>query len=230
MHKYLLLIFIVLAAFSARAQNPDTTSNAVKKAVPKDSVTSTRNDTLVQKAKVAKVKKEKVYHPDSTHSPHVAVMHSLMVPGWGQLYNHRWWKVPLIYGALGLLVDAIVYNNTYYKEFLALSKYREFGTSPKVGDTYYAQAILYSQQPDQALYDATDGYRRDRDLSILGTVGFWAVNCIDAYIDAKFIHSFTVDNDLSMRVRITPDVINNTMFAQNLSGSYIPALKITMSF
>jgi hypothetical protein len=153
-----------------------------------------------------------------------------MVPGWGQLYNHRWWKVPIIYGTLGLLVDAIIYNNTYYNEFLALSKYREFGQQPKVGDKYYSQAILYSQQPDQALYDATDGYRRDRDLSILGTVGFWAINAIDAYIDAKFIHSYTVDNNLSMHMRVAPDVINNSMFAQNLSGSYIPGLKVTLTF
>jgi hypothetical protein len=228
MHKYLLLIFIVLTAFSARAQNPDTTSKAVKKAGNKDTVISTRKDTVAEKARIIKVKKEKVYHPDSTHSPHTAVIHSLLVPGWGQVYNHQWWKVPLIYGTIGLLVDAIIYNNTYYKEFLALSKYREYGIAPKVGDTYYADAILYSQQPDQALYDATDGYRRNRDLCILGTVGFWGINAIDAYINAKFIHSYSMDTDLSMRVE--PTVINQTMFAQNLSGSFIPGIKVTFTF
>ena len=229
MLKHLPVIcFLVLFAFSAMAQKPDTTSKAAKKAGSKDTIISTRNDTIAEKDRLHKIKKEKVYHPDSTHSPHLAVMHSLMIPGWGQVYNHRWWKVPVIYGGLGLLVDAIVYNNTYYKEFLALSKYREFGTTPQPTDKYYAQAILYSQQPSQALYDATDGYRRDRDLCILGFVGAWAINAVDAYIDAKFIHSFTMDNDLTMR--ISPSIINQTMFAQNLSGSNIPALKVTFTF
>jgi hypothetical protein len=229
MLKHLSVVcFLVLFAFSALAQKPDTISKAAKKAGSKDTLISTRKDTTAEKEFVPKIKKEKVFHPDSNHSPHLAVMHSLMIPGWGQVYNHQWWKVPLVYGGLGLLVDAIVYNNTYYKEFLALSKYREFGTTPKPGDKYYAEAILYSQQPSQALYDATDGYRRNRDLCVLGFVGAWAINAIDAYIDAKFIHSFTVDNDLTMQV--SPTVINQTMFAQNFSGSNIPALKVTFTF
>jgi hypothetical protein len=229
MLKYLSVIcFFVFFAFSVKAQKPDTVSKAAKKAGSKDTLISTRADTIAAKDRFHKIKKEKTFHPDSTHSPHLAVMHSLMVPGWGQVYNHQWWKVPVIYGGLGLLVDAIVFNNTYYNEFLALSKYREFGTTPKPTDKYYAQAILYSQQPSQALYDATDGYRRNRDLCILGFVGGWAINAIDAYIDAKFIHSFTVDNDLSMQV--SPTVINQSLFAQNFSGSNIPALKVTFTF
>ncbi|MDR3693476.1 DUF5683 domain-containing protein [Mucilaginibacter sp.] len=229
MLKHLSVVcFLALFAFSAMAQKPDTISKAAKKAGSKDTLISTRQDTIAEKDHFRKIKKEKVFHPDSAHSPHLAVMHSLMVPGWGQVYNHQWWKVPVIYGVLGLFVDAIVFNNTYYKEFLALSKYREFGTTPQPGDKYYAQAILYSQQPSQALYDATDGYRRNRDLCILGFVGFWGINAIDAYIDAKFIHSFTVDNNLSMQV--SPTIINQTLFAQNLSGSNIPALKVTFTF
>ena len=219
--------FLVLFSFSAIAQKPDTISKSAKTG-SRDTLISTRNDTIAEKEHVPKIKKEKDFHPDSTHSPHLAVMHSLMLPGWGQVYNHQWWKVPLVYAGLGLLVDAIVFNNTNYNEFLALSKYREFGTTPQPADKYYGQAILYSQVSSQALYDATDGYRRNRDLCILGFVGAWAINAIDAYIDAKFIHSFTVDNNLSMQVR--PTVINQTMFAQNLSGSNIPGLKVTFTF
>ena len=218
----------MLLAFTAMAQQADTISKAAKKAGSRDTLISTRKDTVAAKEFAHKIKKEKVFHPDSTHSPHLAVMHSLMVPGWGQVYNHQWWKVPVIYAGLGLLLDAIIYNNTYYKEFLALSKYREFGIPPQPTDKYYAQAILYSQQSAQALYSATDGYRRDRDLCILGFVGAWAINTIDAYIDAKFIHSFTVDNNLSMQ--ISPSVINQSLFAQTSARSNIPALTITLKF
>jgi len=229
MYKYLPITWLVVfCSLTAMAQKPDTTSRTAIKKTGKDTLVSTRHDTVVSRQFIPKVKKERVYHPDSNHSPHKAVMRSLMVPGWGQVYNRRWWKVPVIYGGIGLLGWAIVFNNTYYHEFLALSKYREFGTTPQPTDKYYSQAIAYQNLASQALYDATDGYRRNRDLCILGVVGAWGINMIDAYIDAKFIHSYSVDNDLSFR--ITPDMINQQMFAQNSMGSFIPGIKITFTF
>ena len=227
MVKYLFLIcFLAAYAFNAMAQKPDTTKKAILKN-SKDTLISTKKDTAVARAFKPK-KKEKVYHPDTLHDPHTAIMHSLMIPGWGQLYNHQWWKVPIIYGGIGLLGWAIVFNNTYYNEFLTLSKYREHGVTPVPGDKYYNESQLYSSQTDQALYDATDGYRRNRDLCILGVFGAWGINVIDAYIDAKFIHSYSVDNNLSMR--IAPGVLNQpTLYAQNPASSFIPGIKITFT-
>ncbi|HZY39160.1 MAG TPA: DUF5683 domain-containing protein [Mucilaginibacter sp.] len=228
MYKYLLVIWLaVFSIATVSAQQPDTTPAAAKQAGAKDTLKGKRQDTL--NIKSPKVKKEKVYHPDSLHSPHKAVIHSLIVPGWGQIYNHQWWKVPVIYGGLGLLMDAIIFNNTYYKEFLQLSKYREYGVTPTPGMPYYADAILYQQQPDQAIYDANDGYRRNRDLCILGFAGAWGIQCIDAYIDAKFIHSYTVDDNLTMKIE--PGVMNQpSLFAQTSTSSIIPGLKITFTF
>jgi len=229
MYKQLLFIsLIVLSALTAKAQQPDTTSKAAKKASSKDTLVSTKNDSLNARKFKPKPKPEKVYHPDSTHDPHKAIMHSLLVPGWGQIYNHRWWKVPVIYAGLGLLVDAIIYNNTYYSEFLALSKYREFGVIPTPGQSYYADAIAYQYQPDQAIYDAEEGYRRDRDLCILGLVGAWGINIIDAYIDAKFIRSYSVDTNFTMKV--SPSLLNQPSFAFNTAPTYIPGIKITFAF
>jgi hypothetical protein len=218
----------MLFAFSASAQKPDTTSKSRVVKNSKDTLVATRQDTILRKEPNRKPKKEKVYHPDTLHSPHLAVMRSLMIPGWGQIYNHRWWKVPVIYVGLGLLGDAIVFNNTYYQEFLALSKYREYGTVPAPTAKYYNDYQLYANQPSQALYDALDSYRRNRDLCILGVFGAWGINAIDAYIDAKFESVYTIDTNLSMRV--TPAVLNQQMFAASLNGSFIPGLKITLSF
>jgi hypothetical protein len=224
MYRYLLLVWLLTGCvFAAAAQQPDTTSSAIRKSA--DSLVSAKKDTDVVRSK-PKTRKEKIYFPDSLHNPHTAVMHSLILPGWGQVYNNHWWKVPVIYGGLGLLGWAIVFNNTYYNEFLALSKYREKGIVPKPTDAYYAQYQLYNNLPSQSLYDATDGYRRNRDLSILGIVGAWGINVVDAYIDAKFKHSYTVDTNLSMRV--TPGLINQSMYAQSF-GSYIPGIKITFT-
>ena len=228
MYRYLLVTCIVVfCAFSVFAQKPDTTSRAAKQASSKDTLVATRQDSLKEKQFKPK-RKEKVYHPDSTHDPHKAVMHSLMVPGWGQLYNHSWWKVPIIYAGMGLLVDAIIFNNTYYNEFLALSKYREKGITPVAGDPYYIQYVEYADQPTQALYDATDGYVRNRDLCILGLAGAWGIQTIEAYIDAKFIRSYTVDNNLTMKIE--PGVLNQPMLALTSPGAYVPGLKISFTF
>jgi hypothetical protein len=230
MYKYLLIIWLLAGfVFTARAQNPDTTSKTVVK-TKMDTLKASRQDTDVIRSNVPKIRKPKVYHPDSLHSPHKAVIRSLIIPGWGQVYNHKIWKVPIIYGGLGLLGAAIVFNAQYYKQFLQLSIYRNHLIEPKPGDPYYNEYNQYktARVGDQAIYDAKDGYRRNRDLSILGVLALWGINAVDAYIDAKFIHSYTLDNNFSMRV--TPSLINQpTVYAQNATGSYIPGIKITFT-
>ena len=228
MYKYLLVVWLLLIAFTAMAQRPDTTTKVAVKKLGKDTLTATRRDSIKAKKFIPKINKERVFHPDSNHSPHTAVIRSLLIPGWGQIYNHRWWKVPIIYGGLTLLGVAIVYNNTNYNLFLTLSKYREFGTTPVPGQKDYIQAVEYAAQDPQALYDATDGYRRDRDLSILGVFAVWGINVVDAYIDAKFIHSYSIDTDFSFQV--SPVLLNQQTFAQNFAGPYIPGLKVTFTF
>jgi hypothetical protein len=226
MYRYLLLVCLLFGScLIAAAQNPDT--GYIRPKVKNDSLKATRYDTLVTRSFKPK-KAERIYHPDSTHSPHKAVIRSLIVPGWGQVYNHRIWKVPLVYGGLGLFGWGIVFNANYYNEFYALSKYRENGTTPGTKDPYYKEFKQYTNQQNQAIYDAADAYRRNRDLCILGALGFWGINAIDAYIDAKFIHSYTVDNNLSIKIR--PDLINQPIYAQNGLGPYIPGIKITFAF
>ncbi len=228
MYRYLLLFLLFSAiCITARAQNPDT--SAVVKSGNTQNFDQKKRDSVENGYSTPKAtkKKEKVFHPDSTHSPHKAVMHSLMIPGWGQVYNHQYLFVPPIYGGLVTFVVLIRFNNKYYKEFLTISQYREHGVIPKAGDPYYTEYNQYSQQSNQALYGATDAYRRDRDLCYLGFFGFWGINAVQAYIAAKFQHSYTIDNNLSMRVG--PSFDNQPAYAQNSLGSYIPGIKITLA-
>jgi hypothetical protein len=231
MHKYLLLIWLLAGlSFTAMAQKPDT--SAAKSKNTKDTLISTKQDTAAAKARITnppKAKKGKFTVPDSTHIPKKAVYRSLIIPGLGQLYNHRWWKVPIIYTGLGLLGWAIVFNNNYYQQYLQLSIYAEHGTAPNPGDKYYNEYIYYKNLgiSPQALYDAQDAYHRNRDLAILGFIGAWGIQVLDAYIDAKFINSYTMDNNLSFKV--SPQVLNQPMYAQNLNGSLIPGIKITFT-
>ena len=218
MYKCLFLIwFVLLFAVAAKAQQPDTV--AVKN--KKDSLNRVK-DSLTSKRYYPKVTKEKTYHPDSLHDPHKAVMRSLMIPGWGQLYNHRWWKLPLVYGGLGLLGDVVVFNQKYYKLFLKEALLREKGI---VGTAQNNDLLKNVSNDDVVTY--TNSYRRNRDLGILGFLGGWGVQMIDAYIDAKFIRSYTMDNNLS--IKVSPATIGTPVYALNSNSTFIPAVKITFT-
>jgi len=216
MYKCLFLIcFTIGFVLAAKAQQPDTVAVKSKK----DSAVLKR-DSIKSKPFKPKVTKEKTYHPDSLHDPHKAVMHSLMIPGWGQLYNHRWWKVPLVYTGLGLLADVVIFNQHYYKLFLKEDILRNHGiTTGRNPD--------FVNIGDADIDAATNSYRRDRDLGYLGFFGFWGVQMVDAYIDAKFIRSYTMDNDLSFK--ISPAMMNDPAYAVNNTSPFIPAIKITFT-
>jgi hypothetical protein len=230
MYKYLLVIFLMSGfALTVRAQNPALS----KKETKKDSVNLHR-DSITSKRFVPRVKHDdKVYHPDSLHSPHKAVMRSLILPGLGQLYNHQWWKVPIIYAGLGLLADAIIFNQRQYGPLLQVAHYYEQGkttsTLPTTAKDYnlwleYTNAGYQSTTIDAAV----DAYRRDRDLSIMGFAAAWGIQMVDAYIDAKFQHSYTMDTDFSYKV--APTIINQQpLYAQSFGGPIIPGLKLTFT-
>jgi len=224
MYRYFLIIsFLLLTAFAVNAQRIDTTA---KKAVVVDPALQSKRDSVKANPIVPK-SKEKVYHPDSNHSPHKAVMRSLMIPGWGQVYNRRWWKVPAIYTALGLLGWAYVFNKNYYAETLSVAKHREHGDLPAPGDKYYQTYYDYAPFTTDAINNAVLAARRNRDLSVFGFVAVWGIQMIDAYIDAKFIHSYTMDNNLSFKV--TPSLIGQPAYAGNFNSSFIPGLKFTFT-
>jgi hypothetical protein len=216
MYKCLLLVcFLIGFGFTAKAQNPDTV--AVKSKA--DSINKVK-DSVTSKRYYPKITKEKTYNPDTLHSPHKAVMRSLMIPGWGQLYNHRWWKVPLIYAGLGTLAYTIVTEQQYYSSILVEAKLREKGINA-------GRSLAYAGVSDTDVYSALDYYRRNRDLSILGFVGVWGIQMVDAYIDAKFIRSYTMDNNLS--IKISPSMMGQSLYAFSGTGSVIPAIKITFT-
>jgi hypothetical protein len=227
MYKYLLtFILLVGLVATAMAQAPKLDTVRTKK----DSL-NLKRDSATSKPFVPKVKKDnRVYHPDSTHDPHKAVVRSLMIPGWGQVYNHQWYYVPVIYAGLGLLADAIIFNQKNYEPNLIVARYYEHGVNPSPGMPQYQLWLAYQSYDLQAqtVYDIVNSYRRDRDLSILGFLGAWGIQAIQAYIQAKFEHSYTIDNNFSMRV--SPTVINQqNIFADSFNGPMAPGLKLTIS-
>jgi len=225
MQRYLLIIGLLTGlAFSAMAQTP---AMPVKK-TKADSVQGKR-DSLKSKPFVPKTSTIKIYHPDSTHSPSKAWHRSVFIPGLGQIYNHKYWKVPVIYTGLTLLVVMYRFNEKYYTEDLAIAKYRAKGTSPVVGDKYYDLYQLYkvNNYSDAAITDAVRGYNRYRDLSVLLFAAAWGIQTIDAYVDAKFMHSYSMDDNFS--AKIAPTMLNPMGNYQSFSSAFIPGIKITFT-
>ena len=229
MSRYWLIVFFIAGlAMAAEAQQPDTLLHKSKTDSIYRKIDSAGSKPFVPA--VTKVKKEKVYHPDSTHSPHLAVMRSLMVPGWGQIYNHHWWKVPVIYAGLGVLGYYIVSHQHNYKDYLALAKYQELGinyTDPRYdNDPHRGLYMQYASYPKQAVIDIKEFYRRNRDLCILGFIAGWGIQTIDAYIWAKFKHSYSMDNDLG--IHFSAGAVSQPVYASNFNTTFTPVLKITV--
>lgn len=192
---------------------------AQKKFNAKKDTIDTSGDTtsvLVPFKPLSKQPKQKVYHPDSTHSPHKAIIKSLTVPGLGQIYNRHYWKLPLVYGGFAGFGYSFYVAQTNYKPLLRELEARNVGTT--------TDAVKYDGISTATITNYKDFYHRNRDLTIILTVGFWAIQAIDAYVDAKFQHSYTMDNNLSFKVM--PTLISSPFYAY--TGSYVPGLKFTL--
>jgi hypothetical protein len=148
--------------------------------------------------------------------PRQAVVRSAIVPGLGQIKNGRWWKVPFIYGGfvgLGLIID---FNHRYYKDILSELQFRR----NNIGQT---STSIYANFDDQSLISAKDYYRRTRDLSFLACGALYAINLIDAYVDAKFFR-YDISDDLA--IKIYPSLTPQLSYAYTTPA---PALKIKIS-
>lgn len=130
-------------------------------------------------------------------APTRAAFYSAILPGLGQAYNKRYWKIPIVYGALGTGIWFYAENNKKYHRFRDAYKKRLAGQP----DEYLGQ---YS---DATLINAQRQFQRDRDLSLLVTIGLYVLNIVDANVDAHLLQ-FNVNDKLSLQPDIYPNDIN----------------------
>jgi len=166
---------------------------------------SLRLDTVEVKKKRKQRKrdrKETVQVPIDPLRPSKAAFYSAVLPGLGQAYNKRYWKVPIVWGALGAGVYLIKFNDDRYDSFRDAFKRRRAGfTDDEFYDLNGSGIVPGSPDfSDEALQDAQIRAQRDRDLSILVTVILYVLNIIDANVDAH-LQQFNVNENLSMNLR-----------------------------
>lgn len=140
-------------------------------------------------------------------------MLAAMLPGAGQVYNRSYWKLPILYGGFGGLVYAVSFNQGEYKRF---SEYYRFAT-----DDDPNTISMFPGAPEQ-LRQRRNHYKKYRDLSLIGMAGLYALQILDAHIEAH-LNSFNISDDLSFYW--TP------IYQQNIhTSSTMTGLRIQMFF
>jgi hypothetical protein len=134
------------------------------------------------------------------HSPRKAAIRSAILPGWGQAYNKKYWKIPLVYGAVGTTGYIFFHNLTTYRD-LRLAYRVKYNIRTKNDSTdldkVKPRLLLYQEE---SLRFNRDEFRRSIDYSVLIFMLAWGLNVIDATVDAH-LKAFDVSPDLSLRFK-----------------------------
>lgn len=235
MSKYIAILILCFIGFNGIAQGQEekedkkpiekekvvSESYVVKKALLDRSFSDEGEQTksvVFRKTPIVKTKMS-VVKVSKPHSPALAWKLSMVLPGLGQIYNGQWWKVPIIYGAIGGAIYGVQWNNRQYNNYkYAFSDYVEYINQVvpegqervKVNDErwndVYKQGSVkeFSTSNEEwfknALKNRKDSYKRNRDLTVILTVGVYALNIIDALVSAHF-YDFDISDDLSMGFR-----------------------------
>jgi hypothetical protein len=160
------------------------------------------------------------------HSPRKAAIRSAIIPGWGQFYNKKYWKIPIIYGALGLSGSVFVFNLQNYRDlrFAYKAKYEAQPKTNNAGQIEPGDSTNYFKiKPElvrldlNALRTFRDEYRRNIDYSALVFVLLWGLNVVDATVDAH-LKAFDVSPDLSFHMQV-----GHSQFAGTTGISFVLA-------
>ncbi len=150
----------------------------------------------VKDSSSAKMDSLSVVERNRKHNPNTALIMSAVLPGLGQAYNNKYWKIPIIYGAGGAFVYYIGYNNIQYKKFRDAYELSDGKNKIEVDGRLLDHETLFRGERY---------YERWRNISVFGLGLVYLLNMIDAMIDAHFFY-YDVSDDLTMRIH--PALLN----------------------
>ena len=225
-NSYILVLLILLMSAGVQAQ-----VDSVKIKLPKDSVARLYEKSIV-KTKVELITdsiKPKAFKPD----PLKVVWMAAIIPGIGQIMNKKYWKLPLVYGGFLGCAYAVTWNSGRYQSYktayMDILRYNSDVSYQKIVDKNHSAVSFYQILPKgysieqyggfsgytAVLKTAQDGSRRYRDLSIIATIGYYALTIVDAYVDAQ-LYDFDISPNLSMHVQ--PALMENRSGLNNTLG------------
>ena len=169
---------------------------------------------------------KKVFIPNPTKATWLA----LVIPGGGQIYNRKYWKLPIIYGGFAGCAYALSWNGKMYKDYSQayLDIMDSNPNTKSYEDLLPPNAQYNEEQLKNTLKRRKDSFRRFRDLSIFAFIGVYLISIIDAYVDAE-LSNFDISPDLSMKLE--PTVIdNNSQFRSNSYKNKSVGLQCVLRF
>lgn len=194
---------------------------------PGDSVNIEQIDKVVQK-----MQKEKrdwsTWRPD----PKRAMWLAIMLPGAGQIYNRKYWKLPIVYGGFLGCIYAMRWNNQMYLDY-SQAYLDIMDNDPKTASyeqfLHLGQAInsTNTERYKQIFKSRRDKYRRWRDLSFIAMMAVYALSIVDAYVDAS-LSQFDISDDLSLRV--APTVINGNTKIESRQNNHAIGMHAALTF
>ena len=181
---FLLGLLILIAFQKTEAQNVvfDTVDNTIITA-----------DTVVKETKTAKPNKDK-----KLSRPAKAAIMSACLPGLGQIYNRKWWKVPIVYAGLGGIGYFSYRNFSEYRSYLHAYEYKTGDLPEGVTLTDY-ETQLANKYAEGQLQTYKESYRRNFELFTILTVVWYGLNIIDAVVDGH-LYTYDISDDLSINV------------------------------
>lgn len=207
---------------SVKVIYPDSTTSTTIVGVPiekqerKFELTTTKDTKLKNLAKKDSIKLAKDWSKWRPN-PKKALWLAIALPGAGQIYNRKYWKLPIFYGGIAGCVYAITWNNQQYRDYQrgyldlmdddpntqSYNSFLHLGTKITEENKSYYQNVFKKRK---------DKFRRWRDLSIFAAVAVYALSVVDAYVDAS-LSDFDISDNLSLH--IAPAILNDNSFTSN---------------
>ena len=214
---------------------PDSLLSAAGNSVAVDTVSMLNADSIyiLNKVDSVGVKQKKAKRDWATWSPDPkrAMWLAIVLPGAGQVYNRKYWKLPIVYGGFLGCIYAWRWNNQMFRDYS--QAYMDIMDDDPNTQSYNQFLHLGMQITDenkeryQNLFKRRkDYYRKYRDLSIFCMIGVYALSVIDAYVDAS-LSQFDISKDLSLKIE--PSVMNDRRSANPLKSSAL-GLQCSLNF
>lgn len=169
---YMLLAAVCWAGFGFAQARPDSVRGISKSG-------QSRTDSLV-------------------YSPRKAIVKSALIPGWGQAYNKKYWKIPLVYGALGVTGYLFTRNLTQYRD--SKQAYILATDNDPTNDYLIKQPYYSVKDQPERIRVFRNQVRQNVDYCVVFFVLFWGLNVVDAAVDAH-LKTFDVSDKLSLQLK-----------------------------
>jgi len=159
----------------------------------------------------------KVFKPN----PARVVWMAAIIPGCGQILNKKYWKLPIVYGGFMTMAYFISWNSSHYNSYK--NAYLDILSNDPAATSYLDVLPKGATVADMGgmtnytniLKNKQDAFRRYRDLSVIMTIGYYALTIVDAYVDAQ-LYDFDITPDLSLHLQ--PTLLENRFGVKNTLG------------